>query len=383
MKVAKFGGTSLAGAEEFEKVATTVLKDNDFKCVVVSAGGATKTLPKVTDMLAVAYKRAARGEPIGLCLNPFYERVTELIVKLRLPLKINEIQMNIEREYERQPTLDFILSRGEYVYSLIMAKYLKRPFLDAAEVMKFNEDGTFNTGFSLFLIREAFSRLGGFVTGGFYGSLPDGKIKVLPRGGSDFSGAVVAAATGGEYYNFTDVGGFYSFDPHIVINAPVIGEISFKDARRLSEFGAGVLHPDSVLPLVGRGISVRIKNTFSPLTEGTKVSEFCSGQTFGVAIVKGCVYFKAEAAGGGYKILSELCLKGAKPVFALCDNDETTCLLRDFDKDKTDCLTVPTKSRAIVGVALAYLTISDKSEGCAKKIAEKKPTYAFIMEEKG
>ena len=283
IKVAKFGGTSLAGAEEFKLVAS-VLRDEDIKVTVVSAGGRKGGELKVTDMLYNAYRKIKGGERPFDALKEFYQRVLSLIGELKIDLSIKDLQRQIEGGFEREPTLDFLLSRGEYVYSLILSKYLKRPFVDAKEIMKFSVDGTLNEEMSEFLIRQAFLKTEGFITGGFYGETIDGNIKVLERGGSDYTGAVVAAALNAEYENYTDVDGMYSVDPNLIKNAERISEISYKQARVMSEFGAGVIHPDSVLPLFGKNLCIHIKNTFNPLSDGTVLKEKCEKEVFGCAI---------------------------------------------------------------------------------------------------
>ncbi|MBR1868365.1 MAG: hypothetical protein IJ800_07320 [Clostridia bacterium] len=306
MKTLKFGGSSLAGAREFSLTADATRKQKEVAAIVVSAGGKTDRQDKITDVLIKAYFSVKKGEDLYRAISPFYERLCGIKRELRLKTDIDILRMKIGRGFEKQPTLDFLVSRGEYCFAILVAEYLGYAFLDAGEVMKFDADGKFNLEFSKFLIKDFYLKHGKFVCGGFYGSDGEGKIKLFGRGGSDFSGAVVAAALSTDYVNFTDVDGFYPIDPKICASVSPIERMGFNEARIISEFGAGVLHPDSVLPLVGTGLTITVKNTFSPDLKGTVVCEDGEGEVSAVAKRNNCAYLELNGINEGYDLLKRL-----------------------------------------------------------------------------
>ena len=379
IKVAKFGGTSLASADEFRLVAA-ILKDGDIKVTVASAGGKKGSNGKITDLLLSAYGRIVSGDDLTVALKDFYNRITELIYGLKVNSDIEDLRKTIECGFKKEPTLDFLLSRGEYVYSLVLSEYLGKKFVDAAEIMKFDEDGKFNLEISKFLIRRTYSENGEFITGGFYGSLPDGKIKVFERGGSDYTGAVIAAALGAEYENYTDVNGMYSFDPHIISSARRIDEISFEQARIMSEFGAGVIHPDSVLPLIGTDLPIHIKNTFEPLCGGTVLREKCEKEVFGCAIGQNFTYAKLIGINRGDKIFGEL--NDLNLVVSSVSKDGVIAIFKG-DADRIKNLRYADKFIVCPQVYLLYLTVGKHSEKVADKIKSEIYTRYFCLNDSG
>ena len=283
----------MATVESLDIVAKTVLCDKSIKIIVVSAGGKTVDLPKFTDELLLAYEKIKSGESVKKSLLKPFSRVRKLAGDLRLKLNIEDELMKIENGvFNNIAAPDFLLSRGEYLYSKIFAEYCSLPFIDAAELFRFDENGEFNAEFSYYSIKRAYLSDGKFITGGFYGSDENGKIKTFNRGGSDFSGAVAARAIcADEYLNFTDVDGVYACNPKIYKENRVISRLSYTTIRRLGEFGASVLHPDSVLPLEKKGIPIIIKNTFNQSAEGTRVSNEKT-RSFAVAQSDGFSYVK-------------------------------------------------------------------------------------------
>lgn len=305
MIVAKFGGSSLAGGEEMSAAALRLGRGTEAGAVVVSAGGKKNGEKKITDLLIEAYGKISRGEDVRSCLMPFLGRVSPIVGRLKLKVDCMEILEKIERGFAYQPTLSFLASRGEAVWAELFSAFTGYPLVDAADVMRFGKDGKIDLPLSFLLIREKYREVGRFVTGGFYGADGEGRVLTLSRGGGDYTGAVVAGALRADaYYNFTDVDGFFDSDPKLNFSAKILPEISFEAARRLGEFGAGVLHPDSVLPLVGTGIPVIVRNTFRE-GGGTRVSERCGKDCPAVASVKGCFYLRLRARGRGREFLSE------------------------------------------------------------------------------
>ncbi|MBR2384198.1 MAG: hypothetical protein IKA99_01165, partial [Clostridia bacterium] len=274
----------------------------DIKTIVLSAGGKTAQSKKVTDLLVDASNAIFKGEGIVKSLNPFVERVLGDAGAIGLENSIKDELMKIEQEIEKNLSLDFILSRGEYFYSKLFSAYYGLPFVDSASLIGFYKDGSLNMGLSQFQINRAYEKYGKFVCGGFYGALPNGEIKTFTRGGGDFSGAIVAKSLcARQYVNFTDVDGIFPFAPSEKVSEP-IKEISFDKMRLLGEFGASVLHPASVLPLYGTETEILVKNTFNKSAEGTKVKENSFETPFAVAIKEKCVYCKMVKRGKGYNL---------------------------------------------------------------------------------
>ncbi len=263
MIVAKFGGTSLSTAERFSHAASILRADSNRRYVVVSAPGKRSAGDvKITDLL---YRFARSGLPEDL--NPVEERFAEIAREL-------DIHMDLSGEFaalrEKPHSEDYFASRGEYLSAKIMAAYLGWPFVDCAECVFFNEEGQLDlikTQHSLF---ERLRRLPNAVLPGFYGSMPDRKIHTFTRGGSDITGALVAAAMDAQVYeNWTDVDGMLAADPKIVPQAASLKAISYRELRELAYRGASVLHEDSVVPVRRSGIPIHICNTFHPKAEGT------------------------------------------------------------------------------------------------------------------
>lgn len=273
VKVLKFGGSSLADAEHFRKVAEIVKSEPERRYVVASAPGKRNTDDeKVTDMLYKCYdltKNGANIDNIFMCIRRRYDKIIkDLGINFSLNNEFTKIRMAIEHHAGR----DYIASRGEYLNAIVLANYLGFDFIDAEKGIFFREDGTFdaektNKILSLILKKHEYA-----VIPGFYGSMPNGTIKTFTRGGSDFTGSVVARAARADLYeNWTDVSGFLMADPRFVNNPNVIDTITYKELRELSYMGATVLHEDSIFPVRFAGIPINIKNTNRPGDKGTMI----------------------------------------------------------------------------------------------------------------
>ena len=274
LKVVKFGGSSLADAKQFKKVADIVLAERTRRYVIPSAPGKRfADDDKVTDLLYACYEKASKGEPIDDVFSRITERYDGIIKELGLE------DFNLEEDYYfiRYSVLhkagrDFVASRGEYLNGKILAKYLNFDFIDAAEVIFFKEDGTFdaektNNAMAMRLEKHNFA-----VIPGFYGSMPNDTIKTFSRGGSDITGSIVARAAKADLYeNWTDVSGFLMADPRIIENPQVIDTITYRELRELSYMGATVLHEDAIFPVRFAGIPINIKNTNNPEDRGTMI----------------------------------------------------------------------------------------------------------------
>ena len=273
VKVLKFGGSSLADAEHFKKVADIVKSDPSRRYVVASAPGKrSDDDEKVTDLLYKCYELTREGEDIDnvfICIIRRYEKIIkDLGMTFSLEKEFHRIKMAILHHAGR----DYIASRGEYLNAMVLAAYLGFDFIDAEKGIFSNEDGTFDSEKTNSVLSSILRKHEYAVIPGFYGSMPNGTIKTFTRGGSDFTGSVVARAAGADLYeNWTDVSGFLMADPRIVKDPKVIDVITYKELRELSYMGATVLHEDAIFPVRVAGIPTNIKNTNRPNDKGTMI----------------------------------------------------------------------------------------------------------------
>ncbi|MCI8318984.1 MAG: aspartate kinase [Lachnospiraceae bacterium] len=274
-KVVKFGGSSLASAEQFRKVGEIIHSDQGRRFVVPSAPGKRFSEDtKVTDMLYDCYQSAGNAKQLDKKIAAIAERYQEIIDGLALDLSLAEEFEKIKQAFASHSGSDYAASRGEYLNGIIMASYLGYEFVDAAEVIRFDEDGVFDAELTNELMQKRLEGLANAVVPGFYGALEDGTIKTFSRGGSDITGSIVARAVHAELYeNWTDVSGFLVTDPHIVENPETIETITYRELRELSYMGATVLHADAIFPLRQEGIPINIKNTNRPQDPGTLIVE--------------------------------------------------------------------------------------------------------------
>ncbi|MBQ4099158.1 MAG: hypothetical protein IJC87_03430 [Clostridia bacterium] len=336
----------------FLKVAEWVLADKDIKAVVVSAGGKTKTCKKVTDLLLNGVERIRQGQSVKKSLTPFFDRVLFDAQKIGVENFITDELMKIEQEVEKDFSLDFVLSRGEFVYAKMFSKYSGMRFVDSKDLIGFYDDGRLNLGYSEFKINDEYQKRGAFLTGGFYGAYQNGKIKTFSRGGSDFSGSIIARGIrASKYLNFTDVDGVYSIPPNLA-KSQILERVSFDQIRLLGEFGASVLHPASVLPLYDTGAEIEIKNTFNKNCKGTLVSQNFTGEPFAVAICKNCELLqikKQNDARETYKKIVEsnveiICSAVSLDVVEICfkenvnENVEKNVLANYYKKEKVSVM---------------------------------------------
>lgn len=270
-KVVKFGGSSLASAEQFQKVGNIIRSDKQRRYVVPSAPGKRfKTDTKVTDMLYGCYDLAEADKDFGKELAEIKQRYQEIIDGLGLDLSLEKEFAAIEENFKAKAGSNYAASRGEYLNGIIMAKYLGYEFIDAAEVIFFDGDGSYDGARTNAVLSERLASCERAVIPGFYGSLPDGTVKTFSRGGSDVTGSIVAKAARVDVYeNWTDVSGFLIADPRIVENPVGIEVITYSELRELSYMGAGVLHEDAIFPVRQEGIPINIRNTNRPSDNGT------------------------------------------------------------------------------------------------------------------
>lgn len=270
-KVVKFGGSSLASAEQFRKVGEIIKSDPSRKYVVPSAPGKRfKDDTKVTDMLYACYALAEQDKDFSDALAKIAARYQEIIDGLGLELSLEEEFCLIEKNFKEKAGKNYAASRGEYLNGIIMADYLGFTFIDAATVIKFTEDGMLDADLTDELLSARLADCDCAVVPGFYGSMPDGTVRTFSRGGSDITGSIVAKAAKVDVYeNWTDVSGFLIADPRIIDNPVGIEVITYKELRELSYMGAGVLHEDAIFPVRQQGIPINIRNTNAPEDAGT------------------------------------------------------------------------------------------------------------------
>lgn len=274
-KVVKFGGSSLASARQFKKVGDIIRSDKSRRYVIPSAPGKRNSKDeKVTDMLYACYDAASTGASYKKILNKIKDRYKEIIDGLDLNLNLDHEFERIEENFINGIGRDYAASRGEYLNSIVMANYLGYEFIDAAEVIFFDDNGVFETDTTNKELSERLEHVDRAVIPGFYGSKHDGTIKTFSRGGSDVTGSIVAKAIHADLYeNWTDVSGFLVTDPRVVDNPEVIETITYKELRELAYMGASVLHEDAIFPVRKEGIPINIRNTNKPDDKGTLIVE--------------------------------------------------------------------------------------------------------------
>ncbi|XCP83755.1 aspartate kinase [Roseburia hominis] len=274
-KVVKFGGSSLADAAQFKKVGKIIRDDKSRRYVIPSAPG--KRYPedvKVTDMLYKCYGAALREKKFTDLLADIQARYQEIIDELGIDLSLDKEFETIRQDFGRKIGREYAASRGEFLNGKIMAAYLGFEFIDAADVIAFDENGDFLADKTNELLTARLDGIDGVVIPGFYGAKPDGSIQTFSRGGSDVTGSLVAKAIHADMYeNWTDVSGFLIADPHIINNPKGIEAITYKELRELAYMGASVLHEDAIFPVRKEGIPINIRNTNRPEDKGTLIVE--------------------------------------------------------------------------------------------------------------
>ena len=272
-KVVKFGGTSLAEAKQFLKVADIIRSDPDRRYVVPSAPGKRFSGDtKVTDMFYACYDSASRGGNFEEIFQKIKNRYNDIISGLGLDMSLEDDFEHIRLNFIGRAGRDYAASRGEYLNGKIVAKLLGFAFIDAADVIFFDESGKYDAKRTIPILRERLSYTEYAVIPGFYGSMPNDTIRTFSRGGSDITGSIVAAAADADLYeNWTDVSGFLIADPRVVDDPQVMKTVTYRELRELSYMGATVIHEDAIFPVMQKKIPIRIKNTNSPEDAGTLI----------------------------------------------------------------------------------------------------------------
>ncbi len=355
IKTAKFGGSSLSDAGQFQKVAAIVKADDDRRFVVVSAPGKRFSGDdKITDLLYRCAGTASEGRdfslPFGLIRDRYLSIEKDLgLEEAHIGQALDEIEAALRTG---KATKDFVASRGEYLCARLMGAYLRVPMVDASDLIRFDEEGRPDMEAT---IRQCacLKDMPRAVIPGFYGAMPDGSIRTFSRGGSDITGSIIARAVGAsEYENWTDVDGFMMADPRIVPEARVMHAVSYEELRELSYMGASVLHEESIFPVREGRIPIHVRNTNRPeadgtwiVNEGTLMREHRHGLVAGIAGRKGFTMITLtkdnlhKEVGFGYHLLQILDRHGISFESMPCGIDNLTIILNDADiRGKMDIL---------------------------------------------
>lgn len=323
IKVAKFGGSSLADVSQFEKVRQIVMMDEDRRFIIPSAPGKRDINDhKITDLLYLCHEHAQKGIPFEEIFELVCDRYTEIVEGLDLVLDLGPIFLDIKDKILGGYSADYTASRGEFLNGIVLAEYLGYKFIDPANLIRFNDEGRYDSEATLNIIGEVLDGEEAAVIPGFYGARADGGIQTFSRGGSDITGAIISQAVGAKVYeNWTDVSGFMMADPRIVRNPKPIKHVTYKELRELAYMGANVLHEEAVFPVRQAKIPINIKNTNDPEAEGTFIMP--NGNDFedqdmitGIAGRKGFTFIALEKGmmnielGFGRRLLSIIESKG-------------------------------------------------------------------------
>lgn len=298
VKVVKFGGSSLADAGQITKAAQIIKSDPKRKFVVPSAPGKRFTDDiKVTDMLYKCNNLAMENKNIENAFQAIVDRYNGIISELGLNLSLENEFETIKKNISAKAGSEYAASRGEYLNGIIIAKLLGFEFVDAADVIVFDENGSFNSDLTQPKLKARLKGVEAAVIPGFYGADVNGVVRTFSRGGSDVTGSIIASAVKAEVYeNWTDVSGFLVSDPRIVENPMSISVITYKELRELSYMGATVLHEDAIFPVRSAGIPINIRNTNRPDDKGTMIVSEVSEDDFNKYTITGIAGKKGFAA---------------------------------------------------------------------------------------
>ena len=355
IKTVKFGGSSLSDAGQFKKVAAIVRSDPERRFVVVSAPGKRFSGDeKITDLLYRCADLASQREdfsvPFALIRDRYLAIEKDLgLIAAHMGPALDEIEKALASGLV---TRDFVASRGEYLCARLMGAYLGVPMVDAAQLIRFREDGELDMDATM-LYCAPLKDLPIAVIPGFYGAMPGGTVRTFSRGGSDITGAIIARAVGADVYeNWTDVDGFMMADPRIVPEARIMHAVSYEELRELSYMGASVLHEESIFPVREARIPIHVRNTNRPegggtwiVNEGTLIKEHRHGIVAGISGRKGFTMITLtkdnlhKQVGFGYNLLKILDRHDISFESMPCGIDNLTIILNDADiKGKMDVL---------------------------------------------
>jgi len=331
MRVCKFGGTSLCDAAAFRQAGAIVRAESDRRILVVSAPGRREPGDeKLTDLLYACQAAAAAGQPFGHLFDRAAGRFRQIAEQLGLPPP-NDALRQVYQGLQAGAPAAWAASRGEWLCAGLFSQYLQLPLLDAAEVIRFDAAGALQADATLSLLRKALGRLPGCVLPGFYGADGQGTVHTFPRGGSDVTAALAAAAVNADVYeNWKDVRGVFAADPALVPDARCIADMSYGELRVLSRLGARVLHEDAVAPVRQAGIPLNIRSSAEPRHPGTWIhAAFGPAErpaAIGVTGLQEVSLLRAECLNGGWKLAAEA-LAAPGNLLRLAADEDALCLL--------------------------------------------------------
>ncbi|MBR1796618.1 MAG: aspartate kinase [Clostridiales bacterium] len=287
MKIAKFGGSSLANSFQIKKVCEIILSDPDRRIIVVSAPGKrSKEDIKVTDLLIAVAKAALSGESYDSELDAVIERYREICDDLNIEDKLPEIIQTLKDAASSDTSdenryLDTVKAMGEDCCARLVSAYLTS-IGHPARYCNPKESGLFlekDAAGKARILGESYDNLENLkyskelcIFPGFYGYGKDGRIITFSRGGSDITGSILAGAVNADVYeNWTDVDNVFAVNPSLVKNPFPITEITYDEMRELAYAGFSVLHEEALYPVYVRGIPVHIRNTNNPSAKGTRI----------------------------------------------------------------------------------------------------------------
>ena len=347
IKVAKFGGTSLADADQLRKVRSIVRADPERRYVVPSAPGKrTSADRKITDLLYLCHTHVNQNVPFEEVYGIISERYLEIVRDLNLKIDLRPHLDEIKKKVSEGATADYTASRGEFLNGLVVAELLGYEFVDPCDIIFFDDRGRLDAAKTQEATSRRLKNVERAVIPGFYGSSRDGKVKTFSRGGSDITGAIIARGVGADIYeNWTDVSGLLMADPNIVKNPKPIDTVTYRELRELAYMGANVLHDEAVFPVREAGIPVRIKNTYRPDDPGTLILQDAdpithTGTITGIAGKKGFTVIVIEKAlmnkelGYGRRILSVLEVNGISFEHMPSGIDTISLVISDQQLDK-------------------------------------------------
>ena len=347
MKVCKFGGSSVASADQIRKVRAILDSDRERTVAVVSAPGKRNSSDeKITDMLYRCASLVDEGKSCSEVFGKIAERYIEIAESLEIGKEAIEKELcAVEKNIEGGKGAQYAASRGEYLSAFLIAKAFGWNFLDSEGTIIIGEDNRIED-ITYTQLRAKMKKGEKYVIPGFYGTSLEGEITTFSRGGSDITGAIVASALDADVYeNWTDVSGVYSSDPRKVKSAHVIDEMSYREVREFSEVGASVFHEEAIAPCVSKGIPINIRNTNAPEDRGTLICKDASHRgVIGVSAKGGLgriycqklMFFKE--GGMRHRILSLMHIYGIKPCYTLygCDSIAWYFDAKQADKIDTD-----------------------------------------------
>lgn len=323
IKVAKFGGSSLADADHFKKVQSIIESDPDRRYIVPSAPGKRNNVDmKITDLLYLCHSHIQQKVPFDDVFKIITKRYLQIVKGLGLSFDLQPRLDEVKTRISSGASADYTASRGEYLTGLIMSQLLGYDFIDPAEIIFFDERGKLDAERTQAETEKRIARHERAVIPGFFGSDVRGNVKTFSRGGSDITGAIVARGAHAEIYeNWTDVSGLLMTDPSIVKNPKPIDTVTYRELRELAYMGAKVLHDEAIFPVREADIPVCIKNTHRPEDPGTMIVQDADpithrGNITGIAGKKGFTVIAVEKAlmnaelGFGRRVLSVLEVNG-------------------------------------------------------------------------